>query len=125
MKQRCTNTRNKNFKDYGGRGITVCKRWVNDFAAFYADMGPRPTPKHTIERKNNNGNYEPDNCRWATRKEQSANQRPRLPLIEYDGHLKTLTAHAADHGKSIQLIYFRMKKKGMSLHDALTAAKAF
>lgn len=59
---------------YGGRGIRVCDRWLNDFPAFLADMGPKTSPKHSIERKNNDGNYEPSNCVWATPIEQARNK---------------------------------------------------
>jgi hypothetical protein len=58
------------------RGITVCERWLHSFENFFADMGKKPSPKHSIDRKNNNGNYEPGNCRWATAKEQRQNQGP-------------------------------------------------
>ena len=75
MIRRCTNTKDKNYHDYGGRGITVCDRWRNDFWAFVADMGPKPTPDHSIERQNNNGNYEPANCCWATTVVQNRNNR--------------------------------------------------
>lgn len=77
MWRRCTQPHVKAFPDYGGRGITVCDRW-KDFAAFLADMGERPEGK-SLDRIDVNGNYEPENCRWATAAEQRANQRPRRP----------------------------------------------
>lgn len=75
MIQRCTNPRNVSWKDYGGRGIRVCRRWRN-FQSFLVDMGPRPDGK-TLDRKRNSCNYEPLNCRWATHKEQRRNRRKR------------------------------------------------
>ena len=82
MRNRCRNPRAKPWKDYGGRGIRVCKRW-DSYAKFAADMGPRPSPKHTLERIDNDGDYTPKNCRWATRKEQSLNLRnTRWVMIE-------------------------------------------
>lgn len=77
MIQRCENPNVENWPRYGGRGIMVCERWRISYAAFLADMGRKPSPDHSIERIENDGDYEPNNCKWATSEEQRLNQRPR------------------------------------------------
>jgi hypothetical protein len=75
MIARCEQRNHPNYRYYGGRGITVCERWRASFDDFVADMGPRPSAAHSVERNNNDGNYEPSNCRWATKIEQMRNRR--------------------------------------------------
>jgi hypothetical protein len=82
MKHRCFNSNNKYYKHYGGRGITVCERWLESFINFYNDMGPKPTPLHSIDRIDVNGNYDPSNCKWSTSSEQQKNKR------KYETHNK-------------------------------------
>jgi len=74
MRRRVVDPRRDSFRRYGGRGIKVCKRWQK-FENFYADMGPAPTSRHSIDRKNNDGDYKPSNCRWATPRQQRHNRR--------------------------------------------------
>jgi hypothetical protein len=117
MIQRCTNKNLKGFMLYGGRGISVCERWRKSFADFLFDMGDRPSNRHSIERIDNNGNYEPGNCCWATAKEQSLNQR-RSRLIEFKGETLNLCVWATRYGMSDGLLWSRLNA-GWNMADAL------
>lgn len=97
MRQRCQNPNDRTYKNYGGRGITVCDRWLESFENFYADMGPKPSPKHSIERKDNDGPYSPENCRWATRVEQGRNRRNNR-RVTIGGETKCLSEWAVVAG---------------------------
>jgi hypothetical protein len=98
MWQRCINPETKRFSDYGGRGIKVDERW-RDFFQFIADMGRRPSLDHSIDRKDVNGHYSPENCKWSTRAEQAANKRNSV-LITYHGRTQTITAWSRELGVS-------------------------
>jgi len=76
MISRCTNKNQADYKNYGGRGISVCRSWLDSFEVFYADVGPKPSPELSIDRIDNEGDYEPGNVRWATAKQQANNKRP-------------------------------------------------
>lgn len=105
--QRCLNPNNPNYKYYGARGITVCERW-RSFKNFYADMGRRPSSKHSIERKDNNGNYAPENCYWATRLEQARNFS-RNRLLTIDGQTLCLSAWVERSGLPYDTVRGRLR----------------
>lgn len=108
MKTRCFNVRRSEYKNYGARGITVCERWSSSFAAFLQDMG-RPQNGMTIDRINNDGNYEPGNCKWATTKEQSRNNRRNRWLVI--GGERMVVADAAERfDRSVALIKMRLRR---------------
>lgn len=108
MIDRCERPSNRSFAHYGGRGISICERWRSDFAAFLADVGARPSPEHSIDRIDVDGNYEPENVRWATRKQQARNTRKRR-LLTANGTTKTLAEWAEATGTEKRTIFSRLK----------------
>lgn len=118
--KRCYNSNDIGFKDYGARGIIVCDRWRHSFSNFYADMGQRPTSKHSIDRIDNNLGYSPENCRWATSKEQSRNRRANH-LITYNEETLCLQDWAARIGIKHNALLLRIEKHGIEW--ALTTPK--
>lgn len=118
MKQRCQNPNHKDYPDYGGRGITVCARWLASFENFFADMGLRPSCKHSIDRfPNNDGNYEPGNCRWATWTEQHRNKRSNHVLV-FLGESLTISEWSKKLGISAITIQARLRH-GWSIEKVL------
>jgi hypothetical protein len=117
MRTRCYNPHDVSYPNYGARGIRVCDRWRESFEQFFVDVGPRPSPDHSIDRIDNDGHYEPGNVRWATRDEQGHNQRTNRQLT-LDGTTKTLAAWARAADMSVQALSGRLKS-GMSLREAL------
>ncbi len=110
MWQRCTNPKRADYRYYGGRGISVCREWKS-FLAFRIDMGPRPSAAHTLDRVDNDGNYTPQNCRWATRHEQQANSRVVLKITAR-GKTQSLSAWARELGMSVSGMHRRWHTHG-------------
>ena len=106
MKQRCNNPQDAAYSRYGGRGILICERWENSFENFIHDMGLRPSPNHSIERKDNNLGYCPSNCVWATAIEQANNRRSSC-CYEYNGVTKTV----AEWSREFNIKYHVLKKR--------------
>lgn len=118
IKARCKQKKLRCYPSYGGRGIKVCSTWINDFEKFLKDMGRAPTPKHTIDRINNDGNYEPSNCRWATRDEQAFNTSKNV-FFEHNGKRMSITQWSVYLGGAPQLVRTRLTK-GWDLERALS-----
>lgn len=117
MLGRCINPKDAAYQDYGGRGIVVCDRWRHSFANFLADMGPRPQTC-TLDRKDNDGSYSPENCRWATISQQMRNTRRNIP-IAHNGRSLLLVQWATETGLRPSTILRRLRL-GWSIADALT-----
>lgn len=117
MVRRCTDANDKDFKNYGARGITVHQPWLDDFQVFVADMGVKPKG-HSLGRINNNADYSPENCRWESAKDQ-ANNRRNNKLLTHNGQTKTISQWADDIGICRKVIAYRVRA-GWAMSDVLS-----
>ena len=130
MKQRCSNPNDRDYARYGAKGITVCERWSTGdgertgFECFLADMGMPPSRAHSIDRIDVYGPYSPDNCRWATAREQ-ANNKSNTRHLTIDGVTKPLAEWCREYGLSRATVYFRLKHMGMTHKEAITTPLAW
>jgi hypothetical protein len=115
-KERCTNPSSARYKDYGGRGIVMCKKWLTSFENFYSDLGPRPSRSHTLDRKNNNKGYSKSNCRWATRSEQANNTRVNR-MVVFNNKEQTLMEWSIELGFEYKVVGARLRL-GWSVQEA-------
>lgn len=118
MRQRCENPNSDSFKNYGARGICVCKKW-RTFNNFYLDMGRKPSPEYTIERLNNDGNYSKNNCVWATKKQQGRNKRNNH-IIVFMGQTKCLAEWSELLDIAYPVLQQRLGKYGWSVWESFT-----
>jgi hypothetical protein len=119
IKRRCLNPSFKHFEYYGGRGIKICARWANSFENFLADVGKRPSPRHSIDRyPNNNGDYKPGNVRWATRQEQIDNRR-NTPHVKFRGRKAPISFVCRELGLNRNTVFMRISR-GWKPEDAIT-----
>jgi len=122
MKIRCFNPNYPRYSDWGGRGITVCDRWKNSFENFLADMGTKPSPKHSLDRIDNDSDYSLKNCKWSTRVEQANNQRTNH-LITIGNETWTIAQWAKKMGFSEQLIYRRLYRGWSEYRAVMTPVR--
>lgn len=118
MLRRCNNPKHPRYKDWGGRGIRVCDRWQKSYFDFALDMGERPTPFHQLDRIDNNGDYEPGNCRWATAAEQTITRRTRS-----DSKSKVKGVELRQNGKFVARITINKKRINLGTFTELSEAK--
>ena len=131
MKTRCYRTYHESYMNYGGRGISICNEWLNDFEAFERwAMSNGYNDNLSIDRIDNNGNYEPDNCRWVAWSQQSGNRRRRKVraykqshIWTIDGTTKGIIDWCKEYGLSRQMVEYRVNVKGMTPKEALTTSK--
>lgn len=121
-KARCHNESHPRYKDWGGKGIKVCDRWLLSFKNFINDMGMRPGAEYSLDRIDSSKGYCPGNCRWATKKQQSENRPTWVHIIEFRGERKTMTEWAKTIGIGRKTLYDRFKF-GWSVEEALTTPK--
>lgn len=119
IRQRCLNPNNPGYANYGGRGITICAAWRDDFAQFLADMGPRPSLDYSIERVDNDGPYSAANCVWADRTTQNTNNRRNIHLT-HAGRTQTLTEWARELGIERTALHYRIFTSGWTVEQAFT-----
>ena len=119
MRARCTDPNSRAWHNYGGRGITVCKRWAESYDAFYEDLGPRPDGA-TLERIDVNRGYDPDNCRWASWHEQANNKRTCVN-VEFEGRTQTIAQWAAELDIEMSTLWRRLRYYNMSPERAMRA----
>jgi hypothetical protein len=120
MFERCNNPRHKDYSRYGGRGISVCQRWIESFENFLADIGLRPSKQHSLDRFPNNetGDYEPSNCRWATREQQNANRRDNV-FLEYKGERRHIREWAKIYGINVFTFWQRVVRNKWPIEKAI------
>ena len=118
MRARCSNPKDSQFINYGARGISVCPQWESSFESFFMDLGSRPSSNHSLERRDNNGNYEPGNCYWATPKEQVRNRRITL-FVDHQGERKKFADLSDSYSLPYHILWQRVFRYGMSLESAL------
>lgn len=121
MRARCLNPNDQEAHNYSARGIAVCDRWSDNFEAFYGDMGPRPSPSHSLDRIDTDGNYEPGNCRWATATEQVRNRRVTI-MVNVAGKEVSLAEAAQRAGVRYATAWNRMRM-GWPIERVLTAER--
>ena len=123
IKRRVVNPNVKGFDRYGARGITMCNEWLNNFQAFYDyvndTLGPKPSPQHSIDRIENEGNYEPGNIQWATNEAQSSNRRSNIVVV-FQGISDTLTRHCRRLGLNAKVVNLRVSRRGWTPEQALS-----
>lgn len=115
MKKRCHNPKDRNYPEYGAKGIQVCPKWRSSFKAFLTDMGPRPSPQHTIDRMDNSLGYQPSNCRWATKQQQARNR----PTFVKSVNGKTVVEVAEDLATVPAPTLYNRVRAGMSIEKVL------